>query len=141
MYVNNRTKTSGNISPQIPSGKAEEPKEVAKIIEDYHSKGVSKNDLEVKTTIWIKAIWMYRTRQLLNHCRYIRPSHNSLKTVRLAFAKRKLFTCVFFLIKQLSVLLKSLIFFKGYYKRRGFFWKWFNFSKESWTCWGKQRRH
>lgn len=40
------TKTSGNISPQIPSGKAEEPKEVAKIIEDYHSKGVSKNDLE-----------------------------------------------------------------------------------------------
>lgn len=47
---------SGKISPQIPSVEAEEPKEVAKIIEDDHSKGVSKNDLEVKTIIWVKAI-------------------------------------------------------------------------------------
>lgn len=47
---------SGNISPQIPSVEAEEPKEVAKIIEDNHSKGVPENDLEVKTIIWIKAI-------------------------------------------------------------------------------------
>uniref|UniRef100_K1RZF1 Lymphoid-specific helicase n=1 Tax=Magallana gigas TaxID=29159 RepID=K1RZF1_MAGGI len=41
-----RTKMSGNISPQIPSVEAEEPKEVAKVIEEDHSKGVPENDLE-----------------------------------------------------------------------------------------------
>ncbi|XP_034334038.2 lymphocyte-specific helicase isoform X2 [Magallana gigas] len=40
------TKMSGNISPQIPSVEAEEPKEVAKIIEEDHTKGVTENDLE-----------------------------------------------------------------------------------------------
>lgn len=68
---------SGNISPQIPSVEAEEPKEVAKIIDEDHTKGVTENDLEVKTIIWIKVIWMYQTKQVLNHPRYVRPSQKS----------------------------------------------------------------
>lgn len=55
---------SGNISPQIPSVEAEEPKEVAKIIEEDHTKGVTENDLEVKTIIWIKLFEFIR----LNKC-------------------------------------------------------------------------